>query len=122
MNCGAPKAKAFAACLSRHKDNNLIPGFLLCGGCQKYVGNAYDVQFTNMKQLCLQRLQYKHFVTLLPKHAKVSALTLLRANVGPVRPPAQKVNATCWDCEPPQGFLHSHMDQQICQGGPATPI
>ncbi|KAI9526083.1 hypothetical protein NQZ68_002631 [Dissostichus eleginoides] len=43
------------------------------------------------------------------------------ASEGPAGPPAQKVNATWRDCEPPRGFWDSHMARQICQGGPVTP-
>lgn len=54
----------------------------------------------------------------LPECAKVSASTLVIASEGPAGPPAQKVNATWWDCEPPWGCWDSHMARQICQGGP----
>lgn len=53
-----------------------------------------------------------------PKRAQVSALTLPIASERPTRPPAQKVNATWQDCEPPQGGWDGHMARRICQGGP----
>lgn len=53
-----------------------------------------------------------------PRRAQVSALTLLIASERPTRPPAQKVNATWQDCEPPQGGWDGHMARRICQGGP----
>lgn len=81
--------------------------------------NACDVQFTNIKLLLSVAFKVQTvFKLLLPKCAKVSALTLLIASEGPAGPPAQKVNATWRDCEPPWGCWDGHMARQICQGGP----
>lgn len=58
------KPKRFAACLSVLQDKNHIQGFLLCKGCQEsksMLGNACDVQFTNIKLLCLWVLKCKQF-------------------------------------------------------------
>ncbi|MEQ2174357.1 hypothetical protein GOODEAATRI_007142 [Goodea atripinnis] len=52
-----------------------------------------------------------------PRRAEVSTLTLMEASERPERPPAQKVNATWRDCEPPRGCWDGHMAGQICQGG-----
>lgn len=83
--------------------------------------NACDVEFANIKLLCLWFESTNSFSASLalfvPKRAKVSALTPVRASERPARPPAQKVNATWRDCEPPRGCWDSHMARQICQGG-----
>lgn len=72
--------------------------------------NACDVQFTNIKLLCLWLFKVQTVFKLsLPKPAKVSALTVVIASEGPAGPPAQKVNATWRDCEPPWGCWDSHM-------------
>lgn len=71
-----------------------------------------DVQFTNteLPGLRLFKVQTVFLKTLAAKVCKkVSALTPVEASEGPAGPPAQKVNATWRDCEPPWGCWDSHM-------------